>query len=314
MIRRLQLLRNIGLFDSVAAGATIPLAPLTLIYAENGRGKSTLAAILRSLATGDPIPIAERRRLSAAHPPHVVLDCDGDAAAAVFDDVFIDQNVHSGLAVGAEHRQKLHELILGSQAVVLNQQLQQTIELIEDYNSELRIKGASIPEGLRGGLSVEEFCALPRRADIDEALQGTERQLAAARQQDPVRQMPLFGTLDLPAFDIPAVERILQEDLPMLDAAAAARVQAHVAGLGPGGETWIADGMPRVPELATGEAPAPCPFCAQDLAGSPVLRHYRAYFSAEYATLKGRVSELLVSINRTHGGDSPAAFERMVRV
>ncbi len=190
MIKRLQLLRNVGLFDSVDEGSDIALAPLTLIYAENGRGKSTLAAILRSLATGDPIPIAERRRLSAAHPPHVVLDCDGDAAAAVFqnnvwtrtvpnmavfDDVFIDQNVHSGLAVGAEHRQKLHELILGSQAVVLNQQLQQTIELIEDYNSELRIKGASIPEGLRGGLSVEEFCALPRRADIDEALQGTER-------------------------------------------------------------------------------------------------------------------------------------------
>ena len=84
MIRRLQLLRNIGLFDSVAAGATIPLAPLTLIYAENGRGKSTLAAILRSLATGDPIPIAERRRLAAAHPPHAVLDCDGGPALAMF--------------------------------------------------------------------------------------------------------------------------------------------------------------------------------------------------------------------------------------
>ena len=327
MIKRLQLLRNVGLFDSVDEGSNIALAPLTLIYAENGRGKSTLAAILRSLTTGDPIPIAERRRLSAAHPPHVVLDCDGDAAAAVFqnnawtrtvqnmavfDDVFIDQNVHSGLAVGAEHRQKLHELILGSQAMVLNQQLQQTIELIEHHNSELRIKGAAIPEGLRGGLSVEEFCALPRRADIDEVLQGTERQLAAAREQDPVRQMPLFGTLHLPAFDIPVVERTLQEDLPMLDAAAAARVQAHVAELGPGGETWIADGMPRVLQLAPGEAV--CPFCAQDLAGSPVLRHYRAFFSAEYATLKGRVSELLVSINRTHGGDSPAAFERMVRV
>ena len=49
MISRLQLLRNIGSFDSVAEGANIPLARLTLIYAENGRGKTTLAAILRSL-------------------------------------------------------------------------------------------------------------------------------------------------------------------------------------------------------------------------------------------------------------------------
>src|SRR6266481_194761 len=103
MINSIQLLRNIGLFDSVSAAANIPLARLSLVYAENGRGKTTLAAILRSLATGDPIPIAERRRLAAAHPPHVVLDCDGGAAAmfqnnawtrtlpnmAVFDDVFV---------------------------------------------------------------------------------------------------------------------------------------------------------------------------------------------------------------------------------
>jgi wobble nucleotide-excising tRNase len=328
MIKRLQLLRNVGLFDSVDEGANIALAPLTLIYAENGRGKSTLAAVLRSLATGDPIPIGERRRLSAAHPPHVVLDCDGGAAPAmfqnnawnrtvpnmaVFDDVFVDQNVYSGLAVGAEHRQKLHELILGAQGVVLTRQLQQIIERIEGHNSELRIKGAAIPERLRGGLSVEEFCGLTARADIDEALQDTERQLAAAHEQDPVRQTRLFETLHLPTFDIPAVERILQEDLPALDAAAASRVQAHVGGLGRGGETWIDDGMRRIPPAAPGAA-TPCPFCAQDLAGSDVIRHYRAYFSAEYAALKGRVSELLEGINRTHGGDGPATFERMVRV
>ena len=60
VINRFQLLRNVGQFDSVAAGANLPLAGLSVVYAENGRGKTTLAAILRSLATGDPIPVAER--------------------------------------------------------------------------------------------------------------------------------------------------------------------------------------------------------------------------------------------------------------
>ena len=155
MISSLQLLRNIGLFDSVNAGANLPLARLTVMYAENGRGKTTLAAILRSLATGDPIPIAERRRLAAQHPPHVVLECDGGPPPAmfqnnawnrtlpnltVFDDVFVDQNVYSGLAVEAGHRQNLHELILGAQAVALNQQLQQLIHRIEEHNAALREK------------------------------------------------------------------------------------------------------------------------------------------------------------------------------
>ena len=60
MINRLQLLRNVGSFDSVNSGANIPLNRLTLVYAENGRGKTTFAAILRSLATGNSIPIASQ--------------------------------------------------------------------------------------------------------------------------------------------------------------------------------------------------------------------------------------------------------------
>jgi len=152
VITRIQLLRNIGQFDSVSAGATIPLACLTLVYSENGRGKTTLAAILRSLATGDPVPIAERRRLTAQHPPHVVLECSGGpppalfennawnrtyAGVLVFDDLFIDQNVHSGLAVQVHHRHNLHDLILGARAVALSGQLQDLVARIEDHNMGL---------------------------------------------------------------------------------------------------------------------------------------------------------------------------------
>jgi wobble nucleotide-excising tRNase len=150
VINNIQLLRNIGLFDSVSPGANISLARLTLVYAENGRGKTTLAAIFRSLATGDPMPIGERRRLAAQHTPHVVLACNGGAPPimfqnntwnrtltdlVVFDDVFVDQNIHSGLAVAPGHRQNLHELILGSQAVALNRQLRQVIAQIEQHNA-----------------------------------------------------------------------------------------------------------------------------------------------------------------------------------
>jgi wobble nucleotide-excising tRNase len=48
-IERFQLLRNVGQFDSVTSGAQIPLTRLSLLYAENGRGKTTLAAIQNSL-------------------------------------------------------------------------------------------------------------------------------------------------------------------------------------------------------------------------------------------------------------------------
>ena len=274
MIHRLQLLRNLGQFDSVDSAANIPLARLTLIYAENGRGKTTLAAVVRSLATGDPIPITERRRLTAQHAPHVVLECDGGPPAAmfqnnvwnrtlpnmaVFDDVFVDQNVYSGLVVGADHRQNLHELILGARGVALNQQIQQLVAQIEVHNRALRTKEAAIPAGERGTLSLDDFCALPARAHVDEEIQAAERNLVAAREQDPVRNTPAFDSLSLPAFDLAAIDRVLQLDLSALDGTAAARVQAHIAGIGQGAEAWIADGMRRLPQPGPGQPAGACP-------------------------------------------------------
>lgn len=329
MINRLQLLRNVGLFDSVNAAANIPLARLTLVYAENGRGKTTLAAILRSLATGNAIPIAERRRLAAQNPPHVVLECTGGPPPAtfqnnawnrtfpnmaVFDDVFVDQNVYSGLAVGADHRQNLHELILGARGIALNKQLQQLVAQIETHNTALRTKAAAIPVAERGGFSVDDFCALPARTDIDLAIQTAERNLAAAREQDSVRSTSVFEVLSLPAFDVAAIEQVLQQDMPGLDAVAAARVQAHLAGIGAGGEAWIADGMGRVSAVETAGNAVACPFCAQDLTASPVITHYRAYFSDAYAKLKQAVADISTATNSAHGGDVPASFERAVRI
>jgi wobble nucleotide-excising tRNase len=329
MINRLQLIRNVGQFDSVSSAANIPLTRLTLVYSENGRGKTTIAAVLRSLATGDAVLIAERRRLAAQHPPHVILDCSGGPPPAifdnnawnrplpdlvVFDDVFVDQNVHSGLAVQVHHRQNLHELILGAQAAALNAQVQQLVARIEEHNRELRARESAIPTTDRGPFSVEAFCALPARADIGEAIQEAERSLAAALDQDAVRTTQIFDELNLPELDLAAIERVLHQDLPAVDAAALSAVQGHLAGLGRGGEAWIADGIRRMPPGQGTDATGNCPFCAQDLRGSAILRHYRAYFSEAYASLKRAVATAIRTVEQDHGGDAPAGFERAVRV
>jgi len=83
MVQRFILLRNVGKFDNVDAGAQLPLSRLTVIYAENARGKTTLAAILRSLASGRTELVMERARLGAQQAPHVVIDV-GVQKSAVF--------------------------------------------------------------------------------------------------------------------------------------------------------------------------------------------------------------------------------------
>lgn len=328
MINQLQLIRNVGRFDSMNAAANIALGRLTMIYAENGRGKTTLAAILRSLATGDAIPIVERRRLAAQHPPHVIIGCAGGPPAAmfqngawnrnlanmvVFDDVFIDQNVYSGLVVGGDQRQNLHELILGAQGVGLNQQLQNLVAQVEVHNRTLRQRESAIPAVERGEFSVDQFCALQENPNVATEIEAAERNFAAAREQDPVRTTPAFELLRFPAFDLQAIENVLLAGVPELDAAAAARVQEHLATSGRNAEEWIGEGMRRQSERPQQVADE-CVFCAQNLGGSPVIAHYRAFFSGAYRTLQQNITGASTDLNQTHPDSVATSLERSVRV
>lgn len=327
MLERIQLLRNIGQFDSVNAGAQLPLAKLTLIYAENGRGKTTLASILRSLGSGVADLVLERQRLGAANPPHVVLSIAGTTVQfqngawpapmpeiAIFDDAFVAANVCSGVEIGAGHRQNLHELILGAQGVALNAALQAHVVRIEEHNRALTQRSNAIPAAALGDMEVDDFCALPANADIEAAVAAAERNLAAGRSAEAIRQRSEFQPLSLPSFDVAAINTLLARTLPDLEAEAAGRVRDHLRSLGRGGEAWVGDGMTRVGPASEGQDHEVCPFCAQDLGGSPVIQHYQAYFSEAYRNLRTAINDAGQGINATHGGDVPAAFERAVRV
>jgi wobble nucleotide-excising tRNase len=236
MIQYLKLLRQIGQFDAVNAGGQLPLTKLTLVYAENSRGKTTLAAILRSLKTGDGSLISERHRLPALDPPQVVLSQDGSPPyvfqagarsatlpdVVIFDDVFVAENICSGIEVAAPHRQKLHELIVGAQGVALNSTLQGLIEKIEANNQALRTTADAIPAAQRGPFSVDAFCALVPVADISAAIREAEQRLAAAQSADAVQREAAFTRLELPPFDVTGLNELLQGGPPEFDAEAAA--------------------------------------------------------------------------------------------
>lgn len=326
-IERFQLLRNVGQFDSVDAGAQLALSPLTLIYAENGRGKTTLATVLRSLSNGDPTLIEERRRLGAQQPPHVVLTVGGAEAVyqngawrqalprvAVFDDAFVAANVCSGTQIETSHRQNLHELILGASGVALNAALQQHVRAIEQHNRELREKEAAIPPGSRRGLGVEPFCALPADVAIGQKIQAAERNLAAAQNAGAIRQHDAFLPLSLPSFCLEAVGELLTRTLPNLQAEAAERVRNHLRKVGRGGEAWVGEGLNRIDHRDERQHGDTCPFCAQDLAGSPLIGHYESYFSDAYNNLKAAITEMGQGVAAAHSGEIQAAFERGVRI
>ena len=323
MINRFKLLQNIGRFNSDAGGAFHELSKLTLIYADNAQGKTTLTAILRSLASGDPLPITERRRLGSQHPPKAVLSWQDEPSDVifqngtwnhtfenlkVFDDHFVDENVYSGLDVASNHRQNLHELILGDRGVALNRTLQAHVSRVTEHNTAITAKSSDIPEQERYGLSVEAFCALTELPDLDEKIADEERVLKAAQDQESVLAAPIFASMALPAFDIEAIREALGKGLADLDQSAEAQVQAHIHTLGEGGESWVADGVQKAAQRGDNV----CPFCGQNMQGINLIAHYRAYFRQEYTRLKRAVSNLIDDIDRNHEDGKQVEFERAV--
>ena len=328
MISFFRLLRNISTFDHVDSGIALPLMPFSLIYAENGRGKTTIAAILRSLGNGDPVPILERSRLGANGAPNIVIAGSGEEIAAfqdgawsdrfgdiaIFDDVFIAQNVCSGLTIETGHRQNLHELIIGSQGVALSNTLQAYVDRIEQHNRDLLNKSNAIPQAIRAGLSVDQFCALEVHEDIETEIQAAGKNLAATQHQDAITKRSSFVAITLPEFDLESATQILQRNLPDLEAEAAARVQEHFQKLGDNGENWIADGMSKVEAASVGLSQDICPFCAQDLTGSILIAHYQAYFGEAYGALQQAIADQISQLEQAHSAEIQTAFERSIRV
>ncbi len=323
MLNNISLVRNVGKFDSVNAGANLDLNKLALIYAENGRGKTTLATILRSLGDKEPLPIIERTRLGGQGEPHIVIAHnngdtamfqqgawdDSDVNILVFDDSFVADNIYSGIDVDTEHRQKLHELIIGAEGIALNTVLQQIVARIETHNQAIREKGARITAVMRYGLSVEAFCALEDIEGIDNLLQEAERALAAARKSEAIAQRNSFISLSLPDYDLEVLNTLLAKSLPDIETASAEQVNEHIASFGERGESWVAAGMKVVTENDLSD----CPFCKQDLSGSDIVAHYQSIFSQEYLALKEEISTSLSDLERDHRAELMTAFERNVR-
>jgi wobble nucleotide-excising tRNase len=308
MLTQFRLLENVGQFQSTSSPATSPLRHYVLVYAENGRGKTTLSAIFHSLASGDPIRISERRRLGAAANPHVVLVHDAMPPPfifqngawnrtlpdlLIFDDRFVDENVHSGLTVEASHRQSLHQLVIGANGVALNKQHQECVSLIETHITELRTRETAIPAQELGGYPIDIFCNLPDEPDVEVRIQNTAQSFEAAREQDRIRMTVGFSAVQFPDFDSTSVEQVVMQTLDTLNTATVVHVQQHFQSLGRGGETWAQDGMNRVVHSETGDL---CPFCLQDLSASTVIEQYRGYFGQEYAALKRNISTVSSSL------------------
>ena len=302
MLERITDICGIGLLHD-ANGKPHTWRKATLIYGDNGRGKSTLATVLRSLSTGNASLITQRKTLDGSLQPKVTLHfANGHqvsfAAGAwseqrteviVFDADFIERNVHSGGTVNTNQRKNLLEFALGEPAVAARVTVEKATNAAKKAAEVAQSLISQISE-LHPGTTLAQFEALEAKHDANTRLAALQNQINAAGNISIISAKTVPAVLPEPVFDLAGVFAILGMSLQDVHADAESVVKAHLVKLASkDAEDWLSQGL----QFGDGTT---CPYCDQALNDNDLIKAYQTHFNASYAELKSKVAALHTKI------------------
>jgi wobble nucleotide-excising tRNase len=323
LLEKIVQIKSIGRFRNYAANGDVKFRKLTLVYAENGRGKTTFCAILRSLQTGQPEFIAERKTLAVTVPAFVHLRLNNanykfthDAWTvtypdiAIFDPVFVNDNVYSGDYVEHEHKKNLYRVIVGAHGVQLTKQIEELDGQIRDANADLRTKNDAVSRHLPSGTALDDYLQWQPVADIEEQIRRktedlSNRQRAAAKSGE-IQAKGMFAKVQIPSLP-PEFDAVLAKQLTDIVADAETKVRQQIAQhqMGHQGEPWLSQGLGYVKNDR-------CPFCGQGMRASDLIGAYRSHFNAAYGSLKQEVAQLSQRVNGAIGETSLSSAQQAI--
>ncbi len=265
------IVRNVGVLRAFDAGTSPPLSQLTMFYARNGRGKSTLTAVMRAARDGCSNTVMARRSLgnNAANPEVTLVSESGNrlfkggnwqhkrAPIEVFDATFIADNVFAGEMIDLPQNRGLFSVIIGEEGVRLANLLERFIAHAKAAATKLKEAEVALADDLPSDISREAFFALAANPEYADRLDKAEKALKAVQQADKIGKLKQLHAISAPELpeDMPTV---LSATVPDIDAAARDKLAAHFRNfkLGKQGEAWVNYGVEHIYDEA-------CPFCAR---------------------------------------------------
>jgi wobble nucleotide-excising tRNase len=298
LLKRIENIQGIGLLHA-ANGKPHACSKATLVYADNGRGKSTLATVFRSVSTGDSSLITDRKTIDGTLPPKVVLQFENGhkvnfsgntwseqrPEVLVFDSDFIERNVYSGSSVSTGHRKNLLEFALGEPAVTARAAVDNTTAEARAAADAVQSLRAQL-SGHHTGTPLVQFEKLPKIPDVDQQIEALQRRIVAAQNVATIVAKAVPKVIAEPSFDVTGLFAGLRTSLEDVHADAENIVKQHVHKLGGKTvESWLSQGR----QLSNSDN---CPYCDQNTSNNNLVRAYQSYFNAAYSALKSRIAAL----------------------
>jgi len=314
MLERFVSINKVGLFESYAHSPDCDLGEVTLIYGENGVGKSTLAAILDSVREGNASEIIRRRSLPGDVVPtaavringkdYIFNGCNWDNQLPyntldVFYPCFVTRNVHSATGVDPDHRRNLCEFVIGRTAVDKVSRLtsadtesRTALNDLKEIEKQLRLL-------IKNPDNLETFIGLSSDPKIDENIEKVRTELKQAQSKDTIIARAVPKAIALPSIDRTAITNVLEKSTDNIDVGVTAIVKKHIdQHLDDKGEGWLEYGVKHI------KNDDKCPFCAKKITRSKLIAAIRSYFSAEYRTYTESLSLEIKALQNQLGAAS----------
>lgn len=318
MLRKIIAIKNVGRFRNSGAPGNPQLAKNTFIVGANGYGKTTICAVLRSLQTGDPSHVLGRKTLGVSDAPVIELLLDtGQArfdgagwsetkpAIAIFDGVFVAENVHSGEIVDIEHKRNLYRVIVGEDGVKLATQDAELAAASRTKTGEIGTIGKAIQPHMPADMKLDTFLALPIVDDIDAQIAEGKRNVDAVHQAGAIQKHLLLSEFAVPALP-EGFSNLLYRTIDDIAQDAEQQLSDHLAahGMIAGGGNWIATGFEHAADT--------CPFCGQYIRGLPLIAAFRSVFSEHYKALASNIETMKTQISQAMGEVAVARMDTIV--
>lgn len=320
MLEKILRIKNIGKFVNYSCVGDISFRPITLIYSENGLGKTTLSAILRSLYSGEKKYIKERRTLGQYGDSYVALRVNGSNVIfdkdtwnasfpliEIFDPYFINENIYTGDMIAHQHKRNLHSFAIGKEGVQLSNKIDKLDDKIREINSDIAQKKIEVERQIIGSLDINSFLNIKRIENIDQKINEKNKEAGAIRKANEIKSKSLFLKLRLERFPFENLKILLFKRIEEISVEVEKKVKEHISQcMDDGGELWISQGL----EYTKRDL---CPFCGQNLKGLKLIEAYRGYFSEKYNSFKIEINNMSLLINTSFSKNHLFTFQEVIQ-
>lgn len=326
MINKVERLVSIGKFRNYQAAGQVNFQKLTLIYGDNGGGKTTLTSVFRSLTTNKPEIV--RSRISTNHTapqaaqitqvgtPNIFHTFGAAGWTVPFDNIeifdihFINDNIYSGFDFNDEHKKQLHQFVIGAQGVAIQNQMEQNkADKVMSRQNQTSIE-LQLTQQVGNNLTtdlISAFLTIPvaQSANIDQQIATAEAALASANANSIIQTLQTLSPLtritsgvDFTSLisDLQTTSQTIQNEA--LENLFSNHCQDLAANTLTGPENWLQRGFAYVESKKVANEPTiSCPFCKQTIDdNTEILKAYTNKFNSAFNALVQRLQSHLQSL------------------